>query len=124
MPPRLLSFLSAVEHALVANAYSGVDQRPERFVNYQKGIARMTFRDGSGSLTLQNFTLADGQICIKAEFSWSKSQLFGSQSVFPTMEDFNWPLAASKVADGWLAGLPAVDESLAFDGAGQLSAAS
>ncbi len=109
MPPRLLSFLSAIEHALVANGYPGVDERPERFVSYQKAIARMTFRDGSGSITLQNFTLADGQICVKAEFHWTKARTFGTRSVFPTAENFDWKQAANKISEAWVAGLIPVE---------------
>ncbi len=105
MPPRLLSVLNAVEQALVLNDSPSIAQRPERFVNYQKGVARMTFVDGSGSITLQNFTLADGEICLRAEFVWAKSgQYVGSLSVYPTAENFNWIQAAEKLADAWVAG--------------------
>lgn len=64
----------------------------------------MTFRDGSGSLTLQNFTLADGQICVKAEFGWSNAITPGSDAVYPTGDNFDWQRAAEKIAEAWLEG--------------------
>ena len=107
MPPRLLSLLSSVESSLASHGCSAVSQPPQRSVNFQKGIARMVFSDGSGSLTLQNFTLADGQICVKAEFLWTHSNRMGSYAVYPTPEDFDWFGAAVKIGQGWMQGAKA-----------------
>ncbi|HEU5081145.1 MAG TPA: hypothetical protein VFT72_18175 [Opitutaceae bacterium] len=103
-PPRLLSFLAAIEAVFQLHGAPCADQKPERFVNFQKGIARMTFRDGSGALTLQNFTLADGQICVKAEFNWANAITPGSDAVYPTGSNFDWQRAAEKIAEAWLEG--------------------
>ena len=104
MSPRLLSLLSSVESSLSSHGNSAVNQPPQRSVNFQKGIARMVFSDGSGSLTLQNFTLADGQICVKAEFQWAHVNAMGSYAVYPTPDDFDWFGAAVKIAQAWMNG--------------------
>lgn len=104
MPPRLLSLLSSVESALINQGWPGVNTPPQRAVNYQKGIARMIFSDGSGSVTLQNFVLADGQICVRAQFTWAPSQATASCSIYPTGNEYNWNTAAEKIADGWVNG--------------------
>jgi len=96
-----------VESALINQGCQVVNTPPQRAVNFQKGIARMTFADGSGSITLQNFTLADGQICIRAQYTWAPSQATASCSIYPMGDDFNWSAAADKVADGWVAGVAA-----------------
>lgn len=64
----------------------------------------MMFRDGSGSVTLQNFTLADGQICVKAEYHWAQPDAMGSMAVYPTPENYDWFGAAVKIAQGWMSG--------------------
>lgn len=104
MTPRLLSLMSSVESSLASHECTSVRNPPERSVNFQKGIARMTFADGSGSIALQNFTLADGAICIKAEFTWAATNAVGSVSVYPTPDNFDWFGAAVKIAQSWLAG--------------------
>lgn len=104
MSPRLLSLLSSVESSLSSHGCPAVNIPPARAVNFQKGIARMTFADGAGSLTLQNFTLADGQICVKAEFYWPQTNSMGSCAVYPTPENFDWFGAAVKIAQAWMAG--------------------
>jgi hypothetical protein len=63
----------------------------------------MTFADGSGSILLQNFTLADGQICVRAEFSWKGSTANVMHSIYPR-ESFDWLGAADQLATAWLAG--------------------
>lgn len=102
--PRLLSLLSAIEAVFGLHGAPCADRKPERFVNYAKGIARMTFKDGSGSLTLQNFTLADGQLCVKAEFAWANAKVPGAEAVYPTGDNFDWQRAAEKIAEAWLEG--------------------
>lgn len=108
--PRLVSLLSSIEKALVSYACPSVGGRPQRVVNYQKGIARMSFSDGSGSITLQSFTLADGQICVKAEFLWAQTQQTGTYSIYPSTDNFEWYGAAIRLAEAWMNGLPSVDE--------------
>ena len=72
MAPRLLSLLTLIESALSQNESPSVAKgRPSRTVNFHKGLARAVFNDGSGSILLQGFTLADGQICVKAMLEWT-----------------------------------------------------
>jgi hypothetical protein len=108
--PRLVSLLSSIEKALVSYACPSINSRPERVVNFQKGVARMTFTDGSGSITLQSFTLADGQICVKAEFYWAQTQKTGTYSVYPATENFEWYGAAVRLGEAWMNGLPEIVE--------------
>jgi len=63
----------------------------------------MTFADGSGSILLQNFTLADGQICVRAVYSWEGSSANGTLSIYPR-ESFDWLNAAYQLAGVWIAG--------------------
>jgi hypothetical protein len=63
----------------------------------------MTFSDGSGSILLQGFTLADGQICVKALLEWTGASQPGVQAIYPT-ENFNWAGAAFRVAEAWMDG--------------------
>ena len=63
----------------------------------------MAFADGSGSILLQNFTLADGQICVRATFSWEGNTDTSSLSIYPR-EQYDWLAAADQIAAAWLAG--------------------
>ena len=54
---------------------------------------------------LQSFTLADGQICVKAMLEWAGAAQPGVQAVYPT-ESFNWPGAACRIAEAWMDGPP------------------
>jgi hypothetical protein len=74
-------------------------------VSFHKGMARMNFADGSGSVMLQNFTLADGQICVRAVFTWADTAEAGTYSIFPR-DSFDWTVAADQIAAAWLAGKP------------------
>ncbi len=65
----------------------------------------MTFADGSGSILLQNFTLADGQICVRAVYSWEGSSANSTLSIYPR-ESFDWLNAAYQLAGIWTAGPP------------------
>jgi len=103
MSPRLLTLLALIESALSNHGSAAVAAPCARSVNFHKGLARMTFADGSGSILLQNFTLADGQICVRAAFSWTGSTATGTLSVYPR-EAFDWPTAADQLASAWLAG--------------------
>ena len=65
----------------------------------------MTFTDKSGSITLQAFTLADGQTCVRAEYLWSNGKK-GGGSVYPSGDNFDWQGASFRLAEGWMDGLP------------------
>jgi hypothetical protein len=107
MAPRLLTLLAQIENALVSQGSRAVASPATRSVNFHKGLARMNFSDGSGSILLQNFTLADGQICVRAVFSWEGSATTSTQSVYPR-ESFDWLAAADQLATAWLTGQNAV----------------
>lgn len=112
MAPRLLSLLTLIESSLSQNEAPSVAKgRPARTVNFHKGLARLSFNDGSGSILLQGFTLADGQICVKAMLEWAGSAKSGVQSVYPK-EGFNWAGAACRIAEAWMDG-PPTDEASA-----------
>ena len=64
----------------------------------------MVFSDGSGSITLQNFTLADGQLCVKAEFGWAQTDAISSCAIYPTPENYDWLGASYKIAQAWMVG--------------------
>ena len=111
MAPRLLSLLSLIETSLAEHEASSVARgRPSRTVNFHKGLARLTFNDGSGSILLQGFTLADGQTCVKAMLEWAGAMKPGVQSVYP-QEGFNWAGAACRIAEAWMDGPPAMEAS-------------
>ena len=103
MAPRLLTLLSHIETALGNQGARAVATPATRSVNFHKGLARIIFTDGSGSILLQNFTLADGQICVRAVFSWEGNPNTGTQAVYPR-ESFDWQAAADQLAAAWLAG--------------------
>jgi len=103
MAPRLLTLLALIETSLAKHGSRAVASPPSRSVNFHKGLARITFVDGSGSILLQNFTLADEQICVRAVFSWAGSTATGSHSIYPS-ESFDWSDAGGQIAAAWLAG--------------------
>lgn len=103
MAPRLLTLLNLLETALANRGAHAVATPPLRTVSFHKGLARMNFTDDSGSILLQNFTLADGQICVRAVFSWAGNPETSSVSIYPR-EDFDWFGAADQIASAWLAG--------------------
>ena len=103
MAPRLLTLLSQIEKALAIQGAQAVASPVARSINFHKGLARITFSDGSGSIHLQNFTLADGQICVRVVFSWQGRTDTGTLSVYPR-ESFDWHAAADQIASAWLAG--------------------
>ncbi|MFT3868639.1 MAG: hypothetical protein QM715_09080 [Nibricoccus sp.] len=105
MAPRLLTLLSLIETALVNQGSTAVAKPPARSVSFHKAMARMNFSDGSGSIMLQNFTLADGQICVRATFAWAESTASGSHAIYPR-EKFDWLTAADEIAGAWMAGKP------------------
>jgi hypothetical protein len=112
MAPRLLSLLTLIESSLSEHEASSVAKgRPMRTVNFDKGLARLSFNDGSGSILLQGFTLADGQICVKAMLEWAGATEAGVQSVYPK-EGFNWAGAACRIAEAWMDGPPPSDSAV------------
>lgn len=54
---------------------------------------------------MQSFTLADGQICVKAMLEWAGIAQPGIQAVYPT-DSFNWAGAACRIAEAWMDGPP------------------
>ena len=113
MSPRLLSFLSDIERALIAGEASpqGGTWDNIRTVNYHHGLARLTLamrRDSElaqplGTVLMQSFRLADGTICLKAFLSWTGNP---AQTVHAIYErtDSDWKIEARRVANAWLHG--------------------
>ena len=110
---RLLSFLSEIERALVAESpvVDGGAWESTRMVNFHHGLARinLTARPGNdlpvtaGAIFLQCFKLADSSLCLKASLNWQGSEDAPVRSVFST-PGLNWKLEASRIASAWLEG--------------------
>lgn len=110
---RLLSFLTEIERALLAEspAIDGGAWELTRMVNFHSHLARLslTARPGAelpvtgGTIFLQSFALADGSLCLKATLNWRDSE---SQPVIPVyaVPSLNWKLAASRIAMAFLEG--------------------
>ena len=105
MDARLVSFLTLIENSLTSVESPAVKTRPQRMMNFNKGLARMVFADGSGSISLQAYVLADGQVCLKAALNWAQSGAVSTQTFYPK-EGYNWAGAAEKVAYAWMDGPP------------------
>lgn len=113
---RLLSFISDVERALIAESpvVDGGAWETSRIVNFHHGLARLTLtaRPGvdlpvtAGTIFVQAFVLADGSLCLKASLNWKGSDSFPVISVYST-PSLNWKLEASRVAMAWMEGPPA-----------------
>jgi hypothetical protein len=113
---RLLSFLSDIEKALIAESpvVDGGAWETNRMVNFHHGLARLTLtaRPGNdlpctgGTIFLQAFVLADGSLCLKANLNWKGSDAFPVLAVYST-PTLNWKLEASRIAMAWLEGPPA-----------------
>lgn len=113
---RLLSFITEVEHALLAEspAVDGGAWETNRMVNFHQGLARLTLSPRPaadlpfppGAIFLQAFSLADGSLCLKASLNWKGSDSFPIISVYST-PGTNWKLEASRIASAWLEGPPA-----------------
>ena len=122
---RLLSFLTEIENALLAEspARDGGAWETTRMVNFHHGLARLTLtpRPGNefpaGAVFLQAFSLADGSQCLKASLNWKGSASFPVLAVYSTPK-LNWKLEAARIASAWLEGpreivtSSAVEESL------------
>jgi hypothetical protein len=102
--------LSLIEAALFERAQAGAVLRS---ADYRKGIARMTFSDGSGSIVLQNFSLADGQLCIRVDLRRAGVSEPGAEAIYPQTAAFDWSEAAAKVARAWRTLAPVGSENTA-----------
>lgn len=111
---RLLSFLSAVEHAITSETAAPTQRaawETTRMVSFQRGVARLTLdvHPGSrsaipgGAIFLQAFALADGSSCLKASLTWRGSDAFPSVSIYAT-PTIDWETEAQRVASAWLEG--------------------
>lgn len=107
MPPRLLSLLSLIEAALAGR---GRPPAVTRSADYRKGIARMTFADGSGSIVLQNFHLADGQLCMRVDLRRTGATEAAETAIYPQASAFDWAEAAARIARAWSMAAPAEAE--------------
>lgn len=113
---RLLSFLSDIEKALIAESpvVDGGAWESTRMVNFYQGMARLSLTPRPaadlpfppGSIFLQSFVLADGSMCLKANLTWKGSDAFPVISVYST-PTLNWKLEASRIAMAWMEGPPA-----------------
>ena len=131
MHTRLLSFLSDLENALIADDPSPSDGAWEgcRTVNYHLGLARLRLGvrlpsgqlEPRGSLLLQSYQLADGSPCLKAALSWAGSEVQCLRSIY-AKPDVNWKAEARKVAAEWMAGPPAAIPAAAEQHPAQLVA--
>jgi hypothetical protein len=121
MHNRLLSFLTDVEKALVADdpAPSDGSWEAARTVNYHLGLARLMLgvrlpeggkTDPRGTILLQSYQLADGTPCLKAALSWTGSDRNTVRSLF-TKPEVDWTREARKIAAEWMAGPPAKAET-------------
>jgi hypothetical protein len=97
MPPRLLSLLALIEDALAAGSCSGA---PLRSADFRKGIARMTFPADGGSVLVQNFQLADGQLCVRVKLD-RPGALAWEGAIYPQAKGFDWSDAAARIALNW-----------------------
>lgn len=114
---RLLSFLSDIERALIAESpvVEGGAWESARMVNFAHGLARLSLTPRpaadlpfpAGTIFLQAFTLADGSLCLKASLNWKGSDAFPVMAVYST-PTLNWKLEASRIASAWLEGPPAM----------------
>ncbi len=112
---RLLSFLSDIEKALIAESpvIEGGAWETSRMINFHHGLARLTLRprpgaedlSPGGTIFLQAFVLADGSLCLKSSLNWRGSDALPIISVYST-PSLNWKLEASRIASAWISGPP------------------
>jgi hypothetical protein len=108
---RLLSFLTEIEKALLAEspALDGGAWETTRMINFHLGLARLTLtpRPGNefpaGAIFVQTFSLTDGSVSMKASLNWTGSGSFPVLAVYSTPQ-LNWKLEASRIASTWLEG--------------------
>lgn len=103
MSPRLLSLLSSVEAELSRGP--GAVRAAGRSADYRRGVARLSLADTAGrpagGLVVQNFLLADGQLCVRARFLGVDGRELGEGAIYPTTERFDWDVAARRLAREW-----------------------
>lgn len=104
MSPRLLSLLSMIEVALDGRIPAG---SVTRSADYRKGVARMSFGGGSGGIVLQNFLMADSQLCVRVELRGEGAAAPVETAIYPQTAGFDWSEAVQRIAQRWLALVPA-----------------
>jgi hypothetical protein len=92
--PRLLSLLSLIEAALSEGTAVA------RAADYRKGLARMSFADG-GSVAVQNFSMADGQLCLRLELRPAGAVKARETAIYPRPGTFDWSAEAERIAREW-----------------------
>lgn len=110
MSNRLLTLLTEIERAIVANDPSpdGGKWDTLRLVNFNRGLARLTLSvrnpagvtSGRGVILLQQFTLADETQCVKANLSWNGVERSSVYSIYSTPQ-LDWRREANQVAAQW-----------------------
>ena len=123
MSNRLLTLLTEIERALIAN-----DPNPEggawdtlRLINFHQGLARLTLSIrspagvtlGQGLILLQDFSLADGTQCVKASLNWQGVDKPSVYSIY-SKPLLNWHAEAGQIAAQWLDGHQAAVEAKAL----------
>jgi hypothetical protein len=114
MQTRLLAFLTEIEKCFLARRpelQSGQGWEIGRTVNYDLGLARMTFvnrRSSSPdstrtSVLLQSFELADGCLCLKATLNWGEASGTVVRSVY-AKPGLDWDAEAEQLAEAWSVG--------------------
>lgn len=110
MSPRLLSLLSLIEAELSRGP--GAVRAAGRSADYRRGVARLSFTDTAGrpagGLVVQNFLLADGQLCVRARFLGVEGRELGEGAIYPTTDRFDWDTAARRLAREWRAATTSV----------------
>jgi hypothetical protein len=125
MSNRILSLLTDIEQALKANDPSPDDGTWDtlRLINFHQGLARLTLAVrlptgvtvGRGMILLQDFSLADGTQCVKANLSWRDVEKSSVYAIY-SKPQMNWKLEAGQIANQWLDGhLAAVEAHAAAE---------
>ena len=131
MSNRILTLLTEIEHAMKANDPSPDDGTWDtlRLINFHQGLARLTLAvrlpsgvtEARGAILVQDFTLADGTQCVKANLSWRGVEQSAVYSIY-SKPQLNWKVEAGQIANQWLDGHLAAVEALAAHAADDHSA--
>lgn len=98
LSPRLFSLLDLIERALIeAGLCSGT---PLRSADFRKGVARMMFPGEGGGVLVQNFQMADGQLCARVRLS-RPGAVAWEGAIYPQARGFDWSDAASRIVQNW-----------------------
>ncbi len=98
LSPRLFSLLDLIERALIeAGLCSGA---PLRAADFRKGVARMVFPDEGGNVLVQNFPMADGQLCVRVRLV-RPDAIAWEGAIYPQVRGFDWSDAAARIALNW-----------------------